>query len=53
MPMGTAITPLSESHAGTFVGQADLGMGGHWRLQLLVFQPSGLSRLSIDIQVGA
>jgi copper transport protein len=52
MPMGTGIVSLSTIAPGTFSGTADLGMGGHWRFQILVYQPSGLTRLSIRTQVG-
>lgn len=52
MPMGTGLVSLSATAPGTFSGAADLGMGGHWRFQILVYQPSGLSRLSIRTLVG-
>jgi hypothetical protein len=52
MPMGTGLADLNETKPGTFTGTTDLGMGGHWRLQILMYQPSGLSRMSVVIRVG-
>lgn len=52
MVMGTGLASLQESRPGTFVGTTDLGMGGRWKLQLLVYRPSGLLRANVDIQVG-
>lgn len=52
MPMGTGLAPLRQTGPGDFKGPVELGMGGHWRLQLLVFRPSGLTRMSIKIVIG-
>jgi hypothetical protein len=52
MAMGTGLGDLSETKPGVFTGTTDLGMGGRWRLQILVYQPSGLSRMSVDVRVG-
>ena len=52
MPMGTGVVPLHAAGPGSFTGTADLGMGGHWRLQALVYQPSGLTRMTVTILVG-
>jgi hypothetical protein len=52
MVMGTGLAALHETAPGTFTGTADLGMGGHWRLQILVYQPSGLTRMNIEVEVG-
>jgi len=52
MVMGTGVAALHESSPGTFAGTTDLGMGGRWRLQLLVYQPSGLTRMSVDVRLG-
>jgi copper transport protein len=51
--MGTGVAPLHETSAGTFTGTADLGMGGHWRLQVLVYQPTGLASMFVDVEVGS
>jgi copper transport protein len=53
MPMGTGLAPMSMTRPGVYHGTVDLGMGGHWKLQLLVFQPSGLTRGAVRIQVGS
>jgi len=53
MVMGTGVAALHEVSTGTFTGTADLGMGGHWRLQVLVYQPTGLARMSVDVEVGS
>lgn len=53
MPMGTGVAPLNETRPGIFSGPVDLGMGGHWRLLLLVYRPHPLlTRLSITVTVG-
>ncbi|GAC1626142.1 MAG: hypothetical protein NVS4B2_05220 [Chloroflexota bacterium] len=53
MVMGTGLASLQQSTPGTYRGTVDLGMGGHWRLELLIYQPSGtLVRMSARIQVG-
>jgi copper transport protein len=52
MVMGTNLTPLRQTSPGSFSGTTDLGMGGRWRIQILVYRPSGLTRMSVDIQVG-
>jgi copper transport protein len=52
MEMGSGLVPMSAVAPGTYRGTADLGMGGHWRLQILVFQPQGLTRMSVKVQVG-
>jgi copper transport protein len=51
MVMGTGLAPLTQTGPGTFTGTADLGMGGHWRLLILVYRPSGLTRLSVTARV--
>jgi hypothetical protein len=53
MPMGTGVASLPEKSPGEFTGSTDLGMGGHWRLQVLIYRPSGLTRVSIDVEVAA
>ncbi|MGH2441751.1 MAG: copper resistance protein CopC [Chloroflexota bacterium] len=52
MPMGTSLAPLTETSTGKFSGNTTLSMGGHWRLQLLIYRPSGLSRMSVTVMVG-
>lgn len=52
MVMGTGLASLHEAAPGRFTGTTDLGMGGNWRLQLLVYQPNGLTRMSVDVKVG-
>lgn len=52
MVMGTGLAALHETAPGRFTGTADLGMGGHWGLQILVFQPSGLTRMHLHVEVG-
>jgi copper transport protein len=52
MPMGTGRSPLTQTRPGQYTGTADLGMGGRWRLEILIFQPSGLARMFVDVQVG-
>ena len=51
MPMGTGVVSLHQAAPGSFAGTADLVMGGHWRLQLLVYRPSGLTRMAVTIQM--
>lgn len=53
MVMGQGLAPMKEASPGRFTGTADLAMGGHWRLQFLVYQPSGLTRLSVEVEVGS
>jgi putative copper export protein len=53
MVMGTGLASLEEKAPGRFAGSTDLGMGGRWRLQVLVYTPSGLSRINVDMRVGA
>ncbi|MDQ2741640.1 MAG: copper resistance protein CopC [Chloroflexota bacterium] len=53
MVMGQGLIDLNETSPGLFTGTGDLGMGGHWRLELLVYQPSGLSRLSTRVLVAS
>ncbi len=53
MVMGTGVASLKETAPGSFSGLTDLGMGGHWRLQILIYTPNGLSRTSVDVLVGA
>ena len=53
MVMGTGLTVLHEKGPGHFAGLADLGMGGHWRLEILAYRPSGLTRLYVDVLVGS
>jgi copper transport protein len=53
MPMGTGRFPLSQTRPGTYTGTADLGMGGRWRLEILVFSPSGLAHMFVTAQVGS
>jgi hypothetical protein len=53
--MGTGLVTLNQARPGVFKGSGDLGMGGHWRLQLLVYLPylpAGLARLNVDAHVG-
>jgi copper transport protein len=52
MPMGTGLAPMNAARPGVFRGTADLGMGGHWSLKLLVFTPSGLSHAAVKVRVG-
>jgi putative copper export protein/methionine-rich copper-binding protein CopC len=52
MVMGTGLASLHEKGPGQFSGTTDLGMGGRWRLGILVYQPSGLTRMSVKVQVG-
>jgi len=52
MVMGTNLTPLRQTSPGSYSGTTDLGMGGRWRMQILVYRPTGLTRMSVDIQVG-
>lgn len=53
MVMGTGLAALHETAPGRFVGTADLGMGGHWRLQILVYRPTGLTRMAVKVEVGS
>lgn len=53
MVMGQGKAPLTKIASGTFRGTTELGMGGHWRLDLLVFRPPGiLTRMSVKVLVG-
>jgi hypothetical protein len=52
MVMGSNLTPLRQTVPGSYSGTTDLGMGGRWRMQILVYRPSGLTRLSVDIRIG-
>jgi copper transport protein len=53
MVMGTGLVTLHPTGPGTFTGNGDLGMGGHWRFQLLIYSASGnLSRIKVDGTVG-
>ena len=52
MVMGTGLVNLTPSSPGTFTGSGDLGMGGHWRFQVLVYAAGGLTRLNVDGTVG-
>jgi copper transport protein len=52
MEMGTGKAPLTQSAPGRFSGTADLGMGGHWGLRVLVYSPAGLAQTSIRVLVG-
>jgi hypothetical protein len=52
MVMGQGLAPTKQTSPGRFAGTADLAMGGHWRLQFLVYQPSGLTRLTVKVQIG-
>ena len=52
MVMGTGRADLNETAPGRFEGTTDLGMGGRWQLQLLVFQASGLTRMPVEVRVG-
>jgi copper transport protein len=52
MAMGTGLGDLNQTKPGTFTGTTDLGMGGHWRLTILVYRPSGLSRMNVEVRVG-
>jgi copper transport protein len=53
MVMGTGLVNLTSSRPGTFTGSGDLGMGGHWRFQVLVYSAAGtLTRLNADGTVG-
>lgn len=52
MIMGTGTAALKEISPGSFSGTTDLGMGGRWQLQVLVYQPTGLTRMNVDVQVG-
>jgi copper transport protein len=51
MVMGTGVASLREASPGAFSGTTDLGMGGHWKLQVLVYQPSGLTRANVEVRV--
>jgi hypothetical protein len=53
MVMGTGLVALHQTAPGSFTGTGDLGMGGRWRLQLLVYRSSGLTRMTINVRVGA
>jgi copper transport protein len=54
MEMGTGLAPMRETSPGHFAGSTDLGMGGHWQLQLLVYLPPGkLLRLPVKVEVGS
>jgi copper transport protein len=52
MEMGTGKAPLTQSAPGRFSGTADLGMGGHWGLRVLVYSPAGLAQTTIKVLVG-
>jgi hypothetical protein len=52
MAMGTGLVVLHQTAAGSYTGTGDLGMGGRWRLELLVYRPSGLTRMSVNVRVG-
>lgn len=52
MPMGTGLASLQQTSAGTYGGTVDLAMGGHWKLELLIYVPSGnLIRMTFRAQV--
>jgi len=53
MVMGQGLAALSEKAPGRFSGTTDLGMGGRWRLTILVYQPSAFTRLNVDVEVGS
>lgn len=53
MPMGSGLDTLNEPRPGEFAGSTDLGMGGHWRLEILIYRPSGLTRANVDVVVDA
>jgi copper transport protein len=50
--MGMGVDPLPEVRPGVFAGPVQLLMGGRWHLTLLVYRPSGVIRLGIDVRVG-
>ncbi len=52
MPAGTGVASLTETRPGTFSGTTDLGMGGHWGLQILVYRPNGLTRMALRVVLG-
>jgi hypothetical protein len=54
MVMGTGIIVTHERAPGTFSGAEDLGMGGPWRLTLLVYRPGPVPylRMYVNVQVG-
>jgi hypothetical protein len=52
MVMGTGLGPTRQVRPGIYQGELDLGMGGRWRMQILVFTPSGLTRLAVVTEVG-
>jgi hypothetical protein len=52
MVMGTGLAQLTEGAPGHFSGSTDLGMGGNWRLTMLIYTPSGFTRLPVKIRVG-
>jgi len=51
MPMGTGVVVFHQVKPGAYVGSGDLGMGGDWRLNVLVFRASGLTRMSVRAKV--
>jgi hypothetical protein len=51
MVMGTGLISLDPSGPGTYKGSGDLGMGGHWRWQILVYYGSSLTRINVDGRV--
>jgi copper transport protein len=52
MVMGTGLAQLTEGAPGHFSGSTDLGMGGRWRILMLIYTPSGFTRLPVEIRVG-
>lgn len=52
MVMGTGRASLTETSPGHFTGSTDLGMGGRWRLQLLVYTPpANFTSLFVNVLV--
>ena len=52
MEMGTGKAALTLRSPGVFSGTADLGMGGHWGLRVLVYSPGGLAQTTFNVLVG-
>lgn len=53
MNSGNLTMALHQAAPGVFSGPAQLPLAGAWRVQLLVYRPSGLTRLSQTIRIGS
>jgi len=53
MVMGQGLAALQEKAPGRFSGTTDLGMGGKWRLTILVYEPAAYVQMNVDVEVGS